>query len=227
MSIEASLNKNYKNKDPKILFPTNTNCNIRIPQTFIREPICIKSNPIKHRESEPDADEKISESTKSSHTDVFLSKSVNHDQFYETKKLEISSNNTSSRKNPEEFQNVLYEYEIEESKNNISLTNIEKLDNKEHYKELYIYVKKKKTLAILCLLVFITALKKFKKKGYIRNRELCLNSSINKRKTEENSYKKTQKIENCIETNNEVLENNNKEINDYILEDNFKSEIKD
>ncbi|SBS93596.1 hypothetical protein PMALA_040240 [Plasmodium malariae] len=119
MSIEASLNKNYKNKDPKILFPTNTNCNIRIPQTFIREPICIKSNPIKHRESEPDADEKISESTKSSHTDRLETKitKIENNQFEyinstqkktselftgsRTKKLEISSNNTSSRKNPE------------------------------------------------------------------------------------------------------------------------------
>ncbi|SBS95422.1 STP1 protein [Plasmodium malariae] len=80
---------------------------------------------------------------------------------------------------------MLDEYKNEETQNDLSPINIEKLEHTENYKKLHKY-RKTKLLSKHCALVLMTILQEFGKEQYIENRELYLDSSINEWKTEEN-----------------------------------------
>ncbi|SBT85915.1 STP1 protein [Plasmodium malariae] len=126
-----------------------------------------------------------------------------------------------------EFDNILDEYENEETENRVSLINIEEMVHNKSCEELYMYIKKK-LLSKLCVLVFMTILEECKKEKNVENKESYLDSSINECNSEKNSDRKYHIIENGVEKEKKVLENSeNTEIFDYKEKNNFTDEIKD
>ncbi|SBT86085.1 STP1 protein [Plasmodium malariae] len=123
-----------------------------------------------------------------------------------------------------EFHNVLDEYVNEETQNNVSLLNTEELKQKECYKDLYKYIRKK-LLAKMCILVFMIILEECKKEDIIENTESYFDSSINELKREVNLGKKTEIANNLIDTDKNALKN--KENIDHKEEPNFRNEIYD
>ncbi|SBT85840.1 STP1 protein [Plasmodium malariae] len=126
----------------------------------------------------------------------------------------------------DEFDNMLDEYENEETKNCVSLISIEEMEHNKSCEELYIYIKKK-LLSKLCILVFMTILEECKNEQNIENYESYLDSSINECNSGEYSDRKFHNIEHVVDGGNHSLENSkNTEIFDYKLENNFTDEIK-
>ncbi|SBT87646.1 STP1 protein [Plasmodium malariae] len=127
----------------------------------------------------------------------------------------------------EELQNISDEYVNEDTKNYVSLLNVEELKHKENYEELYKYIKKK-LLTKLCILVLIAVLEECKKEVNLENRESYLDRSINEWKGEGYSSKKQEITENIIEYNNNDIENKrNEEFDAHIWKDCFRNEIDD
>ncbi|SBT85772.1 STP1 protein [Plasmodium malariae] len=127
----------------------------------------------------------------------------------------------------EEYQNLLNEYKNDEYENDVSIINVEELEHKENYEELYKYIKKK-LLSKLCILVLMTILEECKKEEYIEDRELHLDSFINKRKTKKNSEKIPEISDKFIEKYINVYENGkNKDIHNNIGENFLREEIHD
>ncbi|SBS99985.1 STP1 protein [Plasmodium malariae] len=106
----------------------------------------------------------------------------------------------------QELQNISDEYVNEDTKNYVSLLNVEELKHKENYEELYKYIKKK-LLTKLCIFVLIAVLEECKKEVNLENRESYLDRSINEWKGEGYSSKKQEITENIIEYNNNDIEN--------------------
>ncbi|SBT87275.1 STP1 protein [Plasmodium malariae] len=127
----------------------------------------------------------------------------------------------------EEYQNMLDEYTNEEKVNDELPKNIEKMEHRENYEELYKYIRTK-LLSKFCILAYMAILEECKKEDYIENRELHLDSSINDWKNEENSEKKIKITDNFIEKNNNVYENSkNKEIHNNIGENLLGEKLED
>ncbi|KAI4833799.1 uncharacterized protein MKS88_000219 [Plasmodium brasilianum] len=127
----------------------------------------------------------------------------------------------------EKLQSISEECVSEETINYISLINIEELQNKENYKELYKYIKKK-LLTKLCILVLMSILEECTKEVNFNNRESYFDSSINEWKAEVYSDNKQEITENIIEYNNNDIENKrNKELHAHIGNENFRNEIED
>ncbi|KAI4833727.1 STP1 protein [Plasmodium brasilianum] len=127
----------------------------------------------------------------------------------------------------QELQNISDEYVNEDTKNYVSLLNVEELKHKENYEELYKYIKKK-LLTKLCILVLIAVLEECKKEVNLENRESYLDRSINEWKGEGYSSKKQEITENIIEYNNNDIENKrNEEFDAHIWKDSFRNEIED
>ncbi|SBT86134.1 STP1 protein [Plasmodium malariae] len=123
---------------------------------------------------------------------LFLEKEKNLWKKWISKKAEIIEQHFEQdcfKGLTEEYQNLLNEYKNDEYENDVSIINIEELEHKENYEELYKYIKTK-LLSKLCILVLMTILEECKKEEYIEDRELHLDSSINERKTKKNSVKK-------------------------------------
>ncbi|KAI4841148.1 hypothetical protein MKS88_000383 [Plasmodium brasilianum] len=115
----------------------------------------------------------------------------------------------------------------EDTKNYVSLINVEELQYNENYEKLCEYIKKK-LLTKLCILALMTVLEECKKEVNFENRESYLDSSINESKMEEYSDKKQEIIENTIEYNRHNLENTrNEEFHSNIGNDSFRNEIID
>ncbi|SBT01766.1 STP1 protein [Plasmodium malariae] len=89
----------------------------------------------------------------------------------------------------EELRNISDEWVNEDTKNYVSLLNVEELKHKENYEELYKYIKKK-LLTKFCILVLIAVLEECKKEVNLENRESYLDRSINEWKGEGYSSKK-------------------------------------
>ncbi|SBS97501.1 STP1 protein [Plasmodium malariae] len=124
-------------------------------------------------------------------------------------------------------QNMLDEYKNEEKENDMLLINIEELEHGKNYEELYKYIKTK-LLSKLCILVLMTILEECKKEGYIEDRELHLDSSINEWNTEKNSVKKQEIEDIFIQKHINVYENGkNKDIHNNIWENFLREEIHD
>ncbi|KAI4833887.1 STP1 protein [Plasmodium brasilianum] len=127
----------------------------------------------------------------------------------------------------EELQNISDEYVNEDTKNYVSLLNVEELKHKENYEELCKYIKKK-LLTKLCILVLIAVLEECKKEANLENRESYLDRSINEWKGKRYSSKKQEITENIIECNNNDIENKrNEEFDAHIWKDSFRNEIED
>ncbi|KAI4841577.1 STP1 protein [Plasmodium brasilianum] len=127
----------------------------------------------------------------------------------------------------QELQNISDEYVNEDTKNYVSLLNIEELKHKENYEELYKYIKKK-LLTKLCILVLIAVLEECKKEVNLENRESFLDISINEWKTKKYSGNKQEITENTIEYINSDIENRrNNEFHTHIEKDSFRNEIED
>ncbi|KAI4838044.1 STP1 protein [Plasmodium brasilianum] len=127
----------------------------------------------------------------------------------------------------EELQNISDEYVNEDTKNYVSLLNVEELKHKENYKELCKYIKKK-LLTKFCILVLITVLEEYKKEVNLENRESYLDRSINEWKGEGYSSKKQEITENIIEYNkNDIEKKRNEEFDAHIRKDSFRNEIED
>ncbi|SBS95189.1 STP1 protein, partial [Plasmodium malariae] len=125
----------------------------------------------------------------------------------------------------EDFHNISDEYLNEDTKNYVSLMNIEEFQNKENYEEFYNYVKQK-LVRKLCILVFMTILEECKKEVNFENRELYLDSSINELKKRLSSDKKPVITENIIKYNSNDLEYiKNNEIHAHIGNNTFRNEI--
>ncbi|SBT01328.1 STP1 protein [Plasmodium malariae] len=115
----------------------------------------------------------------------------------------------------------------EDTKNYVTLINIEELQHKENYEELCKYIKKK-LLTMLCILVLMTMLEEHIKEVNFDNRESFLDISINEWKTKKYSGNKQEITENTIEYINSDIENKrNKEFHTHIGKDSFENEIKD
>ncbi|SBS98603.1 STP1 protein [Plasmodium malariae] len=127
----------------------------------------------------------------------------------------------------DEFNNIPDEYKNEETKNSVSLINIEELEHNKNCEELYKYVKKK-LLEKLCILVFMMILDECIKEERIDNRESYFDNSINECKLEENSDRNKQIIEHIIETNCNILESRrNKKIHDNKSQECFRENVED
>ncbi|KAI4841339.1 STP1 protein [Plasmodium brasilianum] len=125
----------------------------------------------------------------------------------------------------EKLQNISDIIEALGNNYGLSLINIEELDIKECYEDLYKYLKRK-ILEKLCIFVFIKILEECKKEENIENNELYLDSSINKWKIEGNSYEKSQILKNLIETNSSASESSKSmEIHNYIWEDCLRKDL--
>ncbi|SBS97291.1 STP1 protein [Plasmodium malariae] len=123
--------------------------------------------------------------------------------------------------------NKMSECVNEDTKNYVSLINVEELQYNENYEELCKYIKKK-LLTKLCILTLMIVLEECKKEVNFENRESYLDSSINESKMEEYSDKKQEIIENTIEYNSNNLENTrNEEFHTHIGNDSFRNEIVD
>ncbi|SCP03051.1 STP1 protein [Plasmodium malariae] len=133
----------------------------------------------------------------------------------------------------EELQNTLDEYGNDRNKYNVSLIDLEELEQKGCSEELYKYVKKK-LLEKLCILVLMTILEECKKEENTENSESYLDNSINECKLGKNIDEKsgiTENINKDIGNVLEYMENkesySNKgeepfiqELNDWIREEN-------
>ncbi|SBT85932.1 STP1 protein [Plasmodium malariae] len=127
----------------------------------------------------------------------------------------------------EELQNISDEYVNEDTKNYVSLLNVEELQHKENYEELCKYIKKK-LLTKFCILVLITVLEEYKNEVNLENRESYLDRSINEWKGEGYSSKKQEITENIIEYNKNDIENKrNEEFDAHIWKACFRDEIED
>ncbi|KAI4840532.1 hypothetical protein MKS88_001261 [Plasmodium brasilianum] len=127
----------------------------------------------------------------------------------------------------EKLQSISEECVSEETINYISLINVEELQHKENYKELYKYIKKK-LLTKMCILVLMSILEECTKEVNFDNRESYLDSSINEWKAEVYSGNKQEITENIIEYNNNDIKNKrNKELHAHIGNENFRNEIED
>ncbi|KAI4839218.1 STP1 protein [Plasmodium brasilianum] len=125
----------------------------------------------------------------------------------------------------QELINMIDECVNEEFKNNISLLNTQKLQQKICYEELYKYIKKK-LLAKLCILVFMIVLEECKKEDFIENEGLHLDSYINDLTTEVNLGRKSEVTKEIIEFNGNVLENTeNTKIPAFTGEEGLSQEI--
>ncbi|SBT00273.1 STP1 protein [Plasmodium malariae] len=87
-----------------------------------------------------------------------------------------------------DLNNMSDECVKEDTKNYVTLRNIEELQHQENYEELYKYIKKK-LLTKLCILALMTMLEEYKKEVNFENKESYLDSCINEWKTEEYSKK--------------------------------------
>ncbi|SBT85993.1 STP1 protein [Plasmodium malariae] len=110
----------------------------------------------------------------------------------------------------EELQNISDECANEDTKNYVSLLNVEELQHKENYVELCKYIKKK-LLTKFCILVLITVLEEYKNEVNLENRDSYLDRSINEWKGEGYSSKKQEITENIIEYNKNYIENKRKD----------------
>ncbi|KAI4838710.1 STP1 protein [Plasmodium brasilianum] len=127
----------------------------------------------------------------------------------------------------DEFNNIPDEYKNEETKNSVSLINIEELEHNKNCEELYKYVKKK-LLEKLCILVFMMILEECIKEERIENKESYFDNSINECKLEENSDRNKQIIEHIMETNCNILESRrNKKIHDNKRQECFSENVED
>ncbi|SCP03080.1 STP1 protein [Plasmodium malariae] len=127
----------------------------------------------------------------------------------------------------EDFHNISDEYVNEDTKNYVTLINIEELQKKENYEELYKYIKKK-LLAKLCIFVLLTILEECKKEVNFENRESYLDSCINEWKIEENADKKPEITENLIKVSDDFPENRlSNKIHHYTEEDDFKRRMEE
>ncbi|SBT85714.1 STP1 protein [Plasmodium malariae] len=127
----------------------------------------------------------------------------------------------------QELQNISDEYVNEDTKNYVSLLNVEELNHKENNEELYKYIKKK-LLTKLCILVLIAVLEECKKEVNLENRESYLDRFINEWKGEGYSSKKQEITEIIIEYNNNDIENKrNEEFDAHTWKDCFRNEIDD
>ncbi|SBT85815.1 STP1 protein [Plasmodium malariae] len=127
----------------------------------------------------------------------------------------------------EEFRNISDEWVNEDTKNYVSLLNVQELQHKENYEELCKYIKKK-LLTKFCILVLITVLEEYKNEVNLENRESYLDRSINEWKGEGYSSKKQEITENIIEYNKNYIENKrNEEFDAHIRKDSFRNEIED
>ncbi|KAI4840854.1 hypothetical protein MKS88_000617 [Plasmodium brasilianum] len=127
----------------------------------------------------------------------------------------------------DEFDNMLDEYENEETKNSVSLINTEEMEHNKSCEELYKYIKKK-LLSKLCILVFMTILEECKNEKNVENYESYLDSSINESITLENSNRKAEILEDTTEFKNDVLEYIvNEEIPAYKEQNCFRLELED
>ncbi|SBT00280.1 STP1 protein [Plasmodium malariae] len=100
----------------------------------------------------------------------------------------------------------------EDTKNYVTLINIEELQHKENYEEL----------------LLMTMLEEYKKEVNFDNRESFLDISINEWKTKKYSGNKQEITENTIEYINSDIENKrNKEFHTHIDKESFEKEIKD
>ncbi|KAI4839622.1 hypothetical protein MKS88_002179 [Plasmodium brasilianum] len=161
---------------------------------------------------------------------LFLEKEKNLWKKWISKKAEIIEQHFEQdcfKGLTEEYQNLLNEYKNDEYENDVSIINIEELEHKENYEELYKYIKTK-LLSKLCILVLMTILEECKKEEYIEDRELHLDSSINERKTKKNSVKKKEITDIFIQKHINVYENGkNKDIHNNIGENFLREEIHD
>ncbi|SBS99752.1 STP1 protein, partial [Plasmodium malariae] len=115
----------------------------------------------------------------------------------------------------------------EDTKNYVTLINIEELQHKENYEELCKYIKKK-LLTKLCILVLMTMLEEYKKEVNFDNRESILDISINEWKTKKYSGNKKEITENTIEyINSDIKNKRNNEFHTHIGKDSFRNEIED
>ncbi|SBS96478.1 STP1 protein [Plasmodium malariae] len=127
----------------------------------------------------------------------------------------------------DEFDNILDEYENEETKNSVSLINVEEMEHNKSCEELYKYVKKK-LLEKLCILVFMMILEECIKEERIDNRESYFDNSINESFTMENSDRKSKIAEETTEEKSYVLEHKlNEEIRSYKGQNCFTQELED
>ncbi|KAI4833619.1 uncharacterized protein MKS88_000097 [Plasmodium brasilianum] len=127
----------------------------------------------------------------------------------------------------EELRNISDEWVNEDTKNYVSLLNVQELQHKENYEELCKYIKKK-LLTKFCILVLITVLEEYKNEVNLENRESYLDRSINEWKGEGYSSKKQEITENIIEYNKNYIENKrNEEFDAHIRKDSFRNEIED
>ncbi|SBS92567.1 STP1 protein [Plasmodium malariae] len=120
----------------------------------------------------------------------------------------------------EELQNMSDECTKEDTKNYVSLLNVEEMQHKENYEELCKYIKKK-LLTKFCILVLITVLEECKKEVNLENRESYLDRSINEWKGEGYSSKKQEitemeVLEECI---NEDWENHKDEFLEICIDE--------
>ncbi|SBT01592.1 STP1 protein [Plasmodium malariae] len=104
----------------------------------------------------------------------------------------------------EELQNTLDEYGNDKNKNNVSLINLDELEQKASSEELYKNIKTK-LLEKLCILVLMTILEECRKEENTENSESYLDNSINDSKLGKN-----------IDGNSGITENINKDIGNVL-----------
>ncbi|SBS96328.1 STP1 protein [Plasmodium malariae] len=127
----------------------------------------------------------------------------------------------------QELRHILEEYENEDTKNDISLINIQELEHKENYEEIYKYIKKK-LLSKLCILVLMTILEECNKEDFIENNESMFDISINECIKKYDSDIKSNITENIAEANENILMyTGNKKIHSYKDEDRYSQELED
>ncbi|KAI4840332.1 STP1 protein [Plasmodium brasilianum] len=127
----------------------------------------------------------------------------------------------------QEFRHILEEYENEDTKNDISLINIQELEHKENYEEIYKYIKKK-LLSKLCILVLMTILEECNKEDFIENNESMFDISINECIKKYDSDRKSKITENIAEAKENILMyTGNKKIHSYKDEDRYSQELED
>ncbi|KAI4841153.1 hypothetical protein MKS88_000388 [Plasmodium brasilianum] len=125
----------------------------------------------------------------------------------------------------EDFHNISDEYLNEDTKNYVSLMNIEEFQIKENYEEFYKYVKRK-LVRKLFILVFMTILEECKNEVNFENSESYFDSSLNELKKRLSSDKIPEITENIIEySSNDLGYRQNKEIHAHIGNDSFRNEI--
>ncbi|SBT85615.1 STP1 protein [Plasmodium malariae] len=127
----------------------------------------------------------------------------------------------------EELQNTLDEYGNDKNKNNVSLINLDELEQKGSSEELYKNIKKK-LLEKLCILVLMTILEECRKEENTENSESYLDNSINDCKLGKNIYGNSGITENINKDIGNVLEYmENKESYSNKVEEPFIQELND